>query len=93
MTRLWLMADGKYRTIVADPPWDYPDGVPNNPKGRRNNQPFPYAGMSTDEIEALPVRGLADRDCRLFLWTTNRYLHDAFHVLGAWGFTFAQVLV
>ncbi len=49
--------------------------------------------MTLDEIEALPVSDLADRDCRCFLWTTNRFLPAAFGVLAQWGFTYKQTLV
>lgn len=54
---------------------------------------MPYPSMSLAEIEALPVRDLALPDARLFLWTTNRYLPNAFDVLRAWGFTYRQTLV
>jgi N6-adenosine-specific RNA methylase IME4 len=49
--------------------------------------------MSVAEICALPVKQLADKDCRLWLWTTNRYLPAAFDVMKAWGFEYRQTLV
>lgn len=82
----------KYRTIVADPPWDYPDGMPNNPKGKRNNQPLPYPSMNLAEIAALDVSKLSAHSARLFLWTTNRYLPLAFTVLNEWGFEYRQTI-
>lgn len=84
----------KYRTIVADPPWEYEDGF-----GYKNGQEFehqqlPYPSMPIEEILALPVRPLVDsKGCALFLWTTNRFLADAFDVLGCWGFRYRQTLV
>jgi N6-adenosine-specific RNA methylase IME4 len=86
----------KYGTIVADPPWDYPEGCVALGPGHgvlRAAQPLPYASMSLDEIKALPVPGLAAHDARLFMWTTNRYLPVAFGVLDAWGFDYMQTLV
>lgn len=84
----------KYRTIVADPPWDYSEGFANNPKpGTKGWKPLPYPSMSVWQIAALPIADLAEKDCRLFLWTTNRYLRDSFMVLDAWGFKYAQTLV
>lgn len=99
----------RYRTIVVDPPWDYPEGwpvgsengqvsthaarrgIPFDP-GRRT--PLKYPALSVDEIAALPVADMAEASgCHLYLWTTNRYLRDAFGVLDAWGFRFGQVLV
>lgn len=84
----------KYHTIVADPPWDYPEGFAvGHGHGALEVRPLPYESMTIAEIAALPVESLSDRDCRLFLWTTNRYLPDAFRVLDAWGFRYRQTLV
>lgn len=84
----------RYRTIVADPPWEYEDGNVALGPGHgdlRPRQPLPYPSMTLAEIVAL--RPPAHRDARLFLWTTNRYLHDAFYVVKAWGFEYRQTLV
>ena len=84
----------KYRTIVADPPWEYPEGFALGPgHGHLEQRPLPYRGMTLDAISELPVRDLADKNCRLFLWTTNRYLRDAFAITEAWGFKYRQTLV
>lgn len=96
----------KYQTIVADPPWPYPEGFASSPdrpqKGSRalgktggtiTRVPLPYASMSLEQIEALPMRGLADGDARIFLWTTNRHLVDGLRLLALWGFTYRQTLV
>lgn len=85
-----------YNTIVADPPWQYPEGWP--PFGERDRDQslrsaLPYSGLSVGEIAALPVRELATAGCHLYLWTTNRYLRDSFDVLTAWGFRYGQTLV
>lgn len=97
----------KFRTIVADPPWEYPGGfgtVPDRPfPGKRTEgtdtsgtfvkRPIPYPTLSVDAISALPVRGMAADDAHLYLWTTQRYLHDAPRVAEAWGFKPSCVLV
>ena len=90
----------EYRTIVADPPWDHSDGYAirrgyaNAKDGGVEALRLPYGVMTLDEIRALGVSELCHPDgARLFLWTTNRYLRDAFDVLGAWRFTFKQTLV
>jgi N6-adenosine-specific RNA methylase IME4 len=50
--------------------------------------------MDVDEIAALPVSELAAANgCHVYLWTTNRYLHDAFHVLASWGARYSQTLI
>lgn len=88
----------RYRTIVADPPWEY-EGFATAPGGERKRglkpktADLPYGSMTVAEIAALPVASLAADDCRLFLWTTNRYLRAAFDVLDGWGFRYRQTLV
>jgi len=83
----------KYRTIVADPPWHYDEFCQIHKKAGRVTKPLPYQSMSLDEIKSLAVRELADKDCRLFLWTTNKYLPSAFEVMAAWGFEYKQTLI
>lgn len=93
---------GRYRTIVADPPWHY-DSWPGvmgpqsrwKPDGPRDNRrkAIDYQTMTVAEIAALPVADLAEDDAHLYLWTTNRYLRDAYAVAEAWGFRYSQTLV
>lgn len=85
----------KYRTIVADPPWHYERMVGRTIGGGEGWEArgLPYGSMTLDEIKALPVGDMAQPDARLFLWTTNRYLRDAFTVADAWGFRYQQTLV
>ncbi len=91
----------RYRTIVADPPWRYPDdhrglgvgrGARSWDSGTRERQKAPYGSMSVDEIAALPVRDLADPDAHLYLWATSRHLPVSFGVAEGWGFRYAQTL-
>jgi N6-adenosine-specific RNA methylase IME4 len=98
----------KYKTIVADPPWEYREGFATQRgsctteevrrRWRENvtithDAPIEYPTLSLDEIAALPVADLAEKDCRLFLWTTQRYLPASFAILDAWGFAYRQTLV
>lgn len=88
----------KYRTIVADPPWEYGDGFPSlvgpgRGKLKRATKSLPYPQMTVEDIARLPVDQLADTSAGLFLWTTNRYLRAAFDVVAAWGFTYTQTLI
>ncbi len=84
-----------YRTIVVDPPWDHSDGTGWNPgkldhRGQSYGEPHatkpPYEPMPIDEIAALPIGALAEPDAHLYLWTTQRYLHESFHLVEVWGF-------
>ena len=84
----------KYRTIVADPPWEYPEGFAFGPgHGRLFKKPLPYPSMTIYEIKELPVSEIAEKNARLFLWTTNKWLPNAFDVISAWGFRYRQILV
>jgi N6-adenosine-specific RNA methylase IME4 len=87
----------KYRTIVADPPWSYErmggnyawrEGLPSG-----DRITLAYHTMSVAEIESLPVQSLADTDAHLYLWTTQRYLREAYTVARAWGFKPSCALV
>lgn len=84
----------KYKTIVADPPWKY--GVWGKGSEKAwfvdKARPLPYPYMTVEEIKALNVASLADENCELYLWTTQKYLPDAFEVIKAWGFKYCQTL-
>ena len=88
-----------YSTIVADPPWDYSEGfaTASHTKGAplrpRQDYDLPYSSMSVADVMRLTVSDLAGSDCRLFLWTTNKYLPDSFRVMDAWGFKYRQTIV
>ena len=47
--------------------------------------------MSIDELCALPVETLAEKDRLLFLWATFPQLPEALRLIRAWGFTFKTV--
>jgi N6-adenosine-specific RNA methylase IME4 len=92
----WEGLNPPYATIVADPPWAYDEGWPkSNGAGQRGNperRSLGYSTMSVEEIAQLRLGLIADGDCHLYLWTTSRYLRQAFYVLEMWGFTYSQTL-
>ena len=74
----------KYRTIVADPPWDVdrgPEWASNGP-----SRPLTYQTMSVEAIAAMPVSTLSDQRAHLYLWTINAYIEDAYDIARHWGF-------
>lgn len=88
----------KYRTIVADPPWEYPEGFAKGSSNGFVHTDLPYPSMTLRQIvelrvDILKVRHIAEDDARLFIWTTNRYLEDTFPIIRSWGFKYAQTLV
>ena len=85
----------RYRTIVADPPWQMARGSDyswrdGRPSGSR--QTLAYGTMNNQAIAALPVRELAADDAHLFVWTTHRHLETAFQIVRAWGFDYVCTL-
>lgn len=80
----------RYRTIVADPPWDVgrPIGWGQNVRGGK----LPYPTMDIEDIAAMPVVDLAARQAHLYLWTINSYIEDAYDIARAWGFRPARLL-
>lgn len=71
--------------IYADPPWRY-----QNWKGQGVAERH-YPTMPLEDIKALPIAGLAGKDCVLFLWATYPMLQEALEVIRAWGFAFKTV--
>ena len=84
-----LEAQGLFQTIVIDPAWDFRDEGYNDPFGRSRPD---YKVMSIEEIEKLPVQKIADENCHLYLWITNRSLPKGFKLLETWGFRYITCL-
>jgi len=80
-----LLPSGKYRTIVIDPPWEMQKILRDV---RPNQKEFDYPTMTHQKIIELPIADMADTDCHLFLWTTQKHLPKAIEILGEWGFRY-----
>ena len=78
----------KYNVIYADPPWAYRAW---SQKGQGRSAESHYSTMSLEDIKALPVGELADKDCALFMWITFPLLREAWDVVESWGFTYKSV--
>jgi N6-adenosine-specific RNA methylase IME4 len=81
------LPDGIYRTICADPPWQYGN---TSTRGAAEDH---YPTMSIEKLCALDVRAMAADEAHLYLWTTNGFLREAFGVMDAWGFEYKTTLV
>ena len=81
----------RYRTIVADPPWDVKAGPRSLHDPGERSRPLAYPTMTVEEIAALrpPVAAGA----HLYLWTINAYVDKAYDVAHAWGFLPSTLLV
>lgn len=81
-------ASGLYDVIVVDPPWV----MEKIDRDERPNQVgFEYPTMTVSDIKALPIPHALD--CHLWLWTTQRYLPEAFEVLKVWQFRYVCAFV
>lgn len=74
-----------YQVIYADPPWDYQQCRLSGSAKKH------YPTMRIEELCALPVADIADRDCALFLWATFPQLPEALRLIKAWGFVYKTV--
>jgi N6-adenosine-specific RNA methylase IME4 len=92
------LPDGMFRTITADPPWQYDN------RSTRGAAEDHYGTLSISQLtgdEPLPdgsnlAKQIQDRthnEAHLYLWTTAGFLRDAFDVMDAWGFTYKTFLV
>ena len=77
----------KYKIILVDPPWSYNDKALAGQRGAACKYPV----MTTYEISRLPVEGLADNDCILFVWCTWPHIFDAPKIIESWGFEYKTV--
>jgi N6-adenosine-specific RNA methylase IME4 len=84
---------GHFKAIMADPPWHFRARTAlqtrNFQCARDAEKHYPTMGL--DDIKALPVRELADKDAHLFIWTTGPCLRQTFEVMEAWGFRYSAV--
>jgi N6-adenosine-specific RNA methylase IME4 len=92
----------KYQIIYADPPWEYGNWGKNSNKGSRKDtfrpeinidKPLPYSTMTIKEIKSLSVELIADINCDLYIWVTQKYLPEIFGVIKVWGFKYCQTLI
>ncbi len=82
---------GGYRTILADPPWQFTNRTGKMaPEHRRLSR---YATLSLDDIAAMPVAGVTAETAHLYLWVPNALLPDGLRILDAWGFTYKSNIV
>ena len=84
-------AGQKYKTIYADPPWQFQNRTGKvAPEHKRLSR---YSTMQLDEIKALPVSEVADEKCHLYLWVPNALLPEGMEVMKAWGFEYKTNII
>ncbi len=83
--------EGRFSTILADPPWRFQNRTGKvAPEHRRLSR---YRTMTVEEICHLPVSAHAETPAHLYLWVPNALLPAGLEVMQAWGFTYKTNLV
>jgi N6-adenosine-specific RNA methylase IME4 len=82
---------GQFGTILADPPWRFANRTGKMaPEHKRLSR---YGTMTFEEIMDLPVEGLTQPQCHLYLWVPNALLKEGLETMKHWGFTYKTNIV
>ena len=93
----------KFDIIYADPPWHYNgklqfdkssksiDKIDPTKKVFVSTSGFKYPMLKTKELMKIPIQEIANKDCLLFMWTTNPHLAQSIELGKAWGFEYRTV--
>lgn len=81
----------KYRTILADPPWQFQNRTGKMaPEHKRLNR---YSTMTLNDIKQLPISQIADEKSHLYLWVPNALLPEGLEVMQSWGFKYKTNII
>jgi len=85
--------EGLFDVVSVDPPWPYEGENKNitsfDSVGRRVANPYPE--MSIEDIKKIEMPLI--NDAVVLLWTTHKFLPDAFEILKEWGLDYKATLV
>jgi len=85
--------DGLFDVVSVDPPWPYEGESKNITSfdlvGRRVANPYPE--MSIEDIKKIEMPLM--NDSVVLLWTTHKFLPDAFEILKEWNLEYKATLV
>ena len=81
---------GKFSTLVVDPPWQM-EKIER--ECRPNQVGFDYPTMTQDEIEGFDIDKYCEKECHLYLWTTQKHLWDALNAMVLWKFKYMFMMV
>jgi N6-adenosine-specific RNA methylase IME4 len=83
--------EGRFGTILIDPPWRFLNRTGKiGPEHKRLRR---YATMSFEEIGDLPVGEIALPKSHLYLWCPNALLLEALTIMKKWGFSYKTNIV
>lgn len=85
------LPEGKYRTIVLDPPWP----IQKIPLDRRpvEKEEMDYPRRTLEQIQELPIPELGFEDgTHVYLWVTHKFLPEGLGLFKHWGVRYECVL-
>jgi N6-adenosine-specific RNA methylase IME4 len=88
-----LMRAGKtkFRTVLADPPWQFQNRTGKMaPEHRRLSR---YPTMTLRDICDLPVEAVVADTAHLYLWVPNALLPEGLQVMDHWGFSYKSNII
>jgi len=86
-----FVADRKFGTILADPPWQFQNRTGKvAPEHKRLSR---YGTLTLDQIKSMPISEAAAEVCHLYLWVPNALLPNGIAVMETWGFNYKSNLV
>lgn len=71
----------KYKTILADPPWEFNDKLDDTRKK-------PYKTMNIENLLRLRVDLISNENSHLYLWTPSAHIGTALRMIDKWGFEY-----
>lgn len=84
-------AKTKFRTVLADPPWQFQNRTGKMaPEHKRLSR---YPTMTLREICDLPVEAIVADTAHLYLWVPNALLPEGLKVMENWGFSYKSNIV
>jgi len=84
--------DKKYNIIYADPAWSFSSKELQKYNGKRfTSLNKHYPTQSKDWIKNLPVSMITEKNCALFLWSTDAHIKEAIETMESWGFKYITV--
>ncbi len=82
---------GRFKTILADPPWQFTNRTGKMaPEHRRLSR---YSTMTLEQIKSLPVSQVASTEAHLYLWVPNALILEGLEVMKLWGFQYKTNLI
>jgi len=82
------LPEGTFEVIVIDPPWPI-EKISRDVAMAQID--FDYPTMSIEQIENLTIP--ASENCHIFLWTTQKFLPEAFEIIEHWNFKYILTFV